>query len=109
MIFWATCLHGWKRKGVEGAWSRALLDSHGHPAVRLRRRDPEAARWRFPANWPVISMAEGVVIHSEHARTLAQQWYGEGVGGLGGDSAFADDGRSARAQSQAKAALGFAG
>lgn len=94
--------------GVEGAWSRALLDSHGHPAVRLRRRDPEAARWRFPANWPVISMAEGVIVHSEHARTLAQQWYGEGVGGDWAVIPHLRMTAGPRAQSQAKAALGFA-
>lgn len=58
-------------------WSRALT-SHGYTAVAATARadSREDALWRYPASLPVITAAEGVIVHSHQASLLAQQWYG---------------------------------
>lgn len=109
--FFLSGLFAWleEQEGVPGAWARALLDAHGYEALCVRRRDPEAAKWRFPANWPVIAAAQGVIVHSHHARDLARRWYGEEVGD---DWAVIPHLRvppsAPRDQVQAKRALGLA-
>ena len=65
-----------------GAWTRALYQSHGYMAVRDRYRDAEAAKMRYPVNLGIVQAAQGVIVHSEHARMLASEWLGRG---------FADD------------------
>lgn len=59
-----------------GVWTRALYQSHGYVAVRDRYRDAEMAKMRYPVNLGVVQAAQGVVVHSEHARTLAKHWLG---------------------------------
>ncbi|WP_353405061.1 glycosyltransferase, partial [Duganella hordei] len=64
--------------GMPGAWSQALFDSHGYPAL-LAGQQPDgtdAARDRYPCNLAVLQDATRVIVHSEHARGLARQWYG---------------------------------
>jgi glycosyltransferase involved in cell wall biosynthesis len=64
--------------GMPGAWSQALFDSHGYPAL-LAGQQPDgtdAARDRYPCNLAVLQDATRVIVHSEHARSLARQWYG---------------------------------
>ncbi|MBP1206775.1 glycosyltransferase involved in cell wall biosynthesis [Duganella sp. 1411] len=62
-----------------GAWARALFDSHGYPALLAGQRADhfEAARDLYPCNLAVLQDATRVIVHSEHARTLARHWYGE--------------------------------
>ncbi len=62
--------------GAQGMWSQALYQSHGYSAVRLRFSDPVAAANQYPTNLHVIQNAQGLILHSEHSLTLAQQWYG---------------------------------
>ena len=52
-------------------WTRALYQSHGYIAVRDRYRDEEVAKIRYPVNLGVAQAAQGVIVHSEHARKLA--------------------------------------
>jgi glycosyltransferase involved in cell wall biosynthesis len=59
-----------------GVWTRALYQSHGYIAVRDRYHDAEMAKMRYPVNLGVAQAAQGVVVHSEHARTLAKHWLG---------------------------------
>lgn len=61
--------------GQEHAWERALYASHGYRALRELREDPEAAKRRYPSNWTVLQWAQGVIVHSHYARSLARQWF----------------------------------
>lgn len=60
------------------AWSRALLDAHGWPAVARRYREEDAAEatYAYPCNLKILQQARGVIVHSEFARRLARAWYG---------------------------------
>jgi len=63
--------------GVENAvWTKALYDSHGYPAIQVRYRDAEAAKFQYPVNGHVLQHARGIIVHSEYSRGLARQWYG---------------------------------
>lgn len=64
------------------AWPTALYSSHGYQAVREATLAPDAsdAVWKYPANLPVLERAAGVIVHSEFARELARNWYGERYG-----------------------------
>lgn len=65
--------------GVKHAWTRALYASHGYRAVCERYRDAEAAKQHYPANLNILTHAEGIIVHSEHSRTLARQCYGDSI------------------------------
>jgi glycosyltransferase involved in cell wall biosynthesis len=71
LISWLE-LHG----GSDHTWTKALYASHGYGAVRERYRDTEEAKRKYPVNWPILQHAQGVIVHSEYSRNLAQQWYG---------------------------------
>ncbi|ADW16717.1 glycosyl transferase group 1 [Desulfobulbus propionicus DSM 2032] len=65
-----------------GMWSQSLYSSHGYAALQHRFIEPDLAKvvWRYPCNHAVLQDAQGVIIHSENSRRLAQQWYGENTG-----------------------------
>jgi glycosyltransferase involved in cell wall biosynthesis len=59
-------------------WSSALYESHGWAALseRFHASPLSDAIYAYPANFPVLREAQGVIVHSEHALRLARQWYG---------------------------------
>lgn len=61
-------------------WSQALYASHGYLAIqdRFHAKSLDRIIMDYPANFPVIENAQGIVVHSEHARKLAEKWYGLG-------------------------------
>lgn len=61
------------------AWTHALLLSHGYGAVqeRFRRNDAAAVVEKYPCNLGVLQHAQGVIVHSQASRNLAEQWYGQ--------------------------------
>lgn len=61
---------------ADRSWVEALHTAHGYIAVQDRFVDAEAAKARYPANYHVLQRAQGVIVHSGFARTLADQWYG---------------------------------
>lgn len=63
-----------------GAWARELLRAHGWPALqhRFEADDTGDVAFRWPCNLEVLQRALGVVVHAEHPRQLAAQWYGPG-------------------------------
>ncbi|CAH0263834.1 MULTISPECIES: glycosyltransferase [Pseudomonas] len=67
---------------AQGIWTDALYESHGYAAVidRFHSKELVDAIWKYPANLPVLKSAQGVIIHSENSRKLANQWYGPRVG-----------------------------
>ncbi|MGI9045674.1 MAG: glycosyltransferase [Burkholderiales bacterium] len=60
------------------AFAIALYASHGYHAYKERSSAPdtEDIAWKYPANFPVLQNASGVIVHSEYPRRLADQWYG---------------------------------
>lgn len=72
-------LYNWaEHTAVSRVWTQALYRSHGYMAVRARYRDAEAAKMDYPVNLEIVQTAQGVIVHSEHARMLASQWLGHG-------------------------------
>jgi glycosyltransferase involved in cell wall biosynthesis len=63
---------------VDGmALSRSLYESHGYPGLLTRaRKGAEVAVWTYPCNLSVLSRAQGIIVHSEHAKQLAREWFG---------------------------------
>ncbi|WLI88270.1 glycosyltransferase [Massilia sp. R2A-15] len=93
---------------LPGAWTEALYHSHGYPALRAATSaDLEQAQDSYPCNLAVLDNATEVIVHSAHARELAEEWYGAGATG---NWHVAPLPRSAPAQTDraaARAALGI--
>ena len=76
--FFLSGLFSWLEQidNSSGVWTRALYQSHGYMAVRDRYRDADLAKTSYPVNLGVVQPANGVIVHSQHARTLARHWLG---------------------------------
>lgn len=62
-------------------FAEALYASHGYAALAcLHAEGPDAALKRYPSNLPVLSRAQGVIVHSQYSQDLAQQFYGAEFG-----------------------------
>lgn len=61
-------------------WTSDLYHSHGYEALvdNGRTGDVSDIVWQYPVNLRVLQQALGVIVHSETARVLADQWYGAG-------------------------------
>jgi len=62
-----------------GFWARALYQSHGYHALhdRFHKIDVQDVATKYPANLPVLQKATGVIVHSDYARRLAVEFYGD--------------------------------
>jgi glycosyltransferase involved in cell wall biosynthesis len=70
-------LVAWMDDYVEkGSVQRVLYSNHGYLAVQQHFQDPRTAIFCFPCSFEVIKNANGVIVHSEHSRRLARDWYG---------------------------------
>ena len=60
------------------SWPAALYVSHGYHSVKehFTSTDPVEVVWKYPGNFAVLQQAEGVIVHSEFSRELANVWYG---------------------------------
>jgi glycosyltransferase involved in cell wall biosynthesis len=65
---------------VPGFWVNELYVAHGYKAVQARFIVEQKAEvvWAYPCNLSVLRDAVGVIVHSEHSRRLATDWYGQG-------------------------------
>lgn len=65
------------QSGFDNIWSDQLLASHGYGALieRASANDDEKIMYQYPSNFNVLSSATSVIVHSDHARKLAKQWY----------------------------------
>jgi glycosyltransferase involved in cell wall biosynthesis len=73
-------LFSWaEHNAVSRVWTQALYRSHGYMAVRARYRDAEAAKMNYPVNLGIVQAAQGIIVHSEHSRALANEWLGRGA------------------------------
>jgi glycosyltransferase involved in cell wall biosynthesis len=59
-------------------WARELYRAHGYAAAaeRFHAADRSGMILKYPTNLSVLADARGVIVHSEHSRDLARQWYG---------------------------------
>lgn len=64
--------------GVTGTWEATLCRNHGYGALLdfAQKRDVQESVNRYPCNKEVLQNAQGVIVHSDHSRRLARQWYG---------------------------------
>jgi glycosyltransferase involved in cell wall biosynthesis len=57
--------------------TRNLYGSHGYPGLLTRaRKGADAVVWTYPCNLGVLLQAAGIVVHSDHAKQLAHEWFG---------------------------------
>jgi len=63
--------------GAQLSWSEQLLTSHGYKALieRGNLANDLEVMYRYPSNFNVLSSATAVIVHSDHARKLAKEWY----------------------------------
>lgn len=61
-----------------GSWGQALYAAHGYTALHQRFYGKSEAEvvWQYPCNQRVLEQAQGIIVHSENSRRLAQKWYG---------------------------------
>ena len=77
--FFLCGLMAWlERTGAEHSWASELYSAHAYMSVRERYRDPQATTFEYPANFGFLQQAQGVIVHSEYSRELANEWYGKG-------------------------------
>ena len=67
---------------MPGVWTRSLLHSHGYAAVQasLVPDGLDQAKQDYPSNLEILQDASHVIVHSDYARQLARDWYGEQAG-----------------------------
>lgn len=72
-------VHAQASGALPRAWTDALLHSHGYAALQASERAVGGleAHKAWPANAGVLDAATRVLVHSQHARRLAVDWYGE--------------------------------
>ena len=80
-FFLANVLHAMHYSAYQpAAMQRALLASHGLSALQdMQRNGESSAVWKYPCNKQVLDQAEGVIVHSDYPRQLAERWYGPGA------------------------------
>lgn len=63
---------------VPGFWTRGLYESHGYSALLDRSAFGGSAEIveRYPCSLSVIRDAEGVIVHSQHCKRIADHWFG---------------------------------
>jgi len=68
-------MHG----GLPNHWSKSLYESHGYKALAARYRkgsETHKVIMEYPCNLRVLRHALNIIVHSRHAKQLAETWYG---------------------------------
>ena len=70
-----------EREGyLEHGFVHALYESHGYTGLlEHRKQGRHPSIWKYPLNRGVLDHADGVIIHSDFCRQLAERWYGPGA------------------------------
>jgi len=69
-----------REKYLPKGFLRALYESHGYTGLLAHRkegRNPTISP--YPLNKAVLDHANGVIVHSDFSRALAEEWYGPGA------------------------------
>lgn len=69
------------RRGTRGVLSWEIFHAHGYQALArlLNGEDRSIIVRDYPCSHQVFRNADGVIVHSQHARELARRWYGPQV------------------------------
>ncbi|HJR15021.1 MAG TPA: glycosyltransferase [Rhodanobacteraceae bacterium] len=64
---------------VPGYWTRSLYESHGYQALADRKvlGNFERILQRYPCSLPLIRDAEGIIVHTQYCKGIAEHWFGE--------------------------------
>jgi glycosyltransferase involved in cell wall biosynthesis len=62
--------------GVKDAWKKELFDIHAYQALIKSFKNFADAKMNYPVSRKVLEYATGVIVHSEHSKSLAKEWYG---------------------------------
>lgn len=62
--------------GVKNAWRKELHAVHGYQALANSFQNFADAKMNYPASKKILENATGVIVHSEHSKKLANEWYG---------------------------------
>lgn len=75
--FFLSSLYRWLelQAGERNAWTQALYDSHGYPSLRDRFESSAIAEHKYPVNLNIFQHAQGIIVHSAHAKNLGEQWW----------------------------------
>lgn len=95
--------------GIHGVWANALYHSHGYHALR-ERFDPAKEQDivnNLPVNLSLLQKAQGVVVHSDYSRKLAETHYGKNFAKDWAVVPFPRHMPEAANREAARAALGF--
>jgi glycosyltransferase involved in cell wall biosynthesis len=67
---------------VPDCWAQTLYQGHGYAALKHRfdAQDTADVVLKYPCNSEALQQAQGVIVHSQHARRLASHWYGMEAG-----------------------------
>ena len=69
-----------REKYLPKGFLRALYESHGYTGLLSHRKEGRnPSIWTYPLNKAVLDHANGVIVHSDFSRTLADEWYGPGA------------------------------
>ncbi len=85
---------------------RALFVSHGYRAlIDFKTQGRSETRWKYPCNKAILDHACGIIVHSQLARQLANDWYGPDMARNWHTIALLRDDRHAISRSAGRAAL----
>lgn len=74
--------HAQMSGALPGAWTQALFHAHGYEAVRASEQSNRGqAHQAWPCSLGVLENARRVIVHSQHARQLAIDWFGHAAAG----------------------------
>ena len=80
--FYLSSIAHWMAVGglTPDSFAKMLYSSHGYPAlIELKKKGIENSIWTYPCNKSVLDQATGIIVHSNHAKELAQRYFGEKV------------------------------
>lgn len=77
----ATHIDGIQDQNQADFLAKTLYQSHGYQAVheRFHAYNLWDFAWKYPCNKTVLDNARAVIVHSDHSKRLAHQWYGQAV------------------------------
>jgi len=89
-------------------WSEALEHSHGWQALhdRFHGNDLDGISMRMPVNLDVIQQSTGIIVHSQFARELAREWFGDAIANDFAIVPFPCRGQTMPNYAQARSSLG---
>jgi glycosyltransferase involved in cell wall biosynthesis len=59
---------------------KGMYESHGFSGLfSLGREGRNPSVWKYPVNKGVLDNADGIIVHSDYPKQLAEQWYGPGA------------------------------